>query len=308
MRYVEASGIRVSAVGLGTWQFGSRAWGYGERYATVEARAIVERAVELGITLFDTAEVYGNGRSEVLLGSALASVRAPVVVATKYAPLLPVPGRARAHLRASIERLGREVVDLYQVHFPNPLVAVGPLLRELEDAVRAGEARALGVANFSLRAWQDAQRAIETPIVSDQVHLSLLTRRSLRELVPWAQAHDRLVMAYSPLEQGLLGGAYDLAHRPRGLRRLRRTFSSSTLLAAQPLLAELGRVGARYGATRAQVALAWLLAHPNVVVIPGASSVRQLEDNVAAADLDLDPDDLERLEVRAHAAAPLAWR
>ncbi|ACU53666.1 aldo/keto reductase [Acidimicrobium ferrooxidans DSM 10331] len=305
MRYVEAAGLKVSAVGLGTWQFGSREWGYGEAYANHDARLIVERALELGVTLFDTAEVYGSGRSERILGEALASSRANVVVATKYAPTLPIPGRAARHLRASAQRLGRDAIDLYQVHFPNPLVPTHQLLEELEAEVFAGGARALGVSNFSLAAWRAAERTGHVPIVSNQVHLSLVVRRSLRELVPWAQANDRLVIAYSPLEQGLLAGTYTTTHRPRGVRRLRRAFSPTGLLRARPVLDELRRVGTRYGASPAQVALAWVLSHPNVVAIPGASSVSQLEHNVEAGALSLTNEDVVRLEASAQAAWPV---
>lgn len=305
MRYVEAAGLKVSAIGLGTWQFGSREWGYGEAYASRDARAIVERALELGVTLFDTAEVYGSGRSERILGEALAASRANVVVATKYAPTLPIPGRAARHLRASAERLKRDTIDLYQVHFPNPLVPTHQLLEELEAEVFAGGARALGVSNFSLPAWRAAERAGHVAIVSNQVHVSLAARRSVRELIPWAQANDRLVIAYSPLEQGLLAGTYSSTHRPRGVRRLRRAFSSAGLLKARPVIDALRLVGDHYGASPAQVALAWVLSHPNVVAIPGASSVRQLEHNVEAAALSLSNEDLVRLEAHAQAAWPV---
>jgi len=304
VRYVDAGGLRVSAIGLGTWQFGSKEWGYGERYAATEARAIVERAVELGVTLFDTAEIYGSGRSERILGEAVRAVSTPVVVATKYAPLLPLPGRAAAHLRASRERLEREVIDLYQVHFPNPIVPMQPLFAELEAEVFAGSARALGVSNFSLDAWRTAEDGLRIPIVSNQVHLSLARRRSLRELVPWAQAHDRLIIAFSPLEQGLLGGRYGSTRRPRDFRRFRRAFRPPSLLAAQPVLEELSRMAARHDATVAQVALAWVISRPNVAAIPGASSVRQLEENVAAVRLELTLEELVRLEALAERAWP----
>jgi len=307
MRFLEVDGLgQVSRVGLGTWQFGSREWGYGEGYAEGAARDIVRRARELGVTLFDTAEIYGFGRSERILGAALGPERADVVVASKVFPVAPFPPVVRRSLEGSARRLQLDRIPLYQVHQPNPLVpdtVIMPGLRALLDEGRIG---AVGVSNYSLGRWQDADRALGSPVVSNQVHFSLAHARPLDELVPFAAKEGRLVIAYSPLAQGLLGGRYSLDHRPGGMRAMNPLFGTENLRRVEPLLGTLREVADAHQARPAQVALAWLVNQPQVVVIPGASSVEQLESNAAAAELDLAPDELAALTAAARAFRPVS--
>jgi aryl-alcohol dehydrogenase-like predicted oxidoreductase len=291
MRYVEAGGVRVSSVGLGTWQFGSREWGYGSDYAQGEAGAIVDRAIELGVTLFDTAEVYGFGRSERILGAAIAGRRDQVFVATKVFPVAPVPAVVRNRVAGSLRRLGIERIDLYQVHWPNPVVPHGPMLATLADLQRKGVISHVGVSNYSRAQWESADREFGGPVLSNQVEYSLVKRDPEREILPWAQANGRIVIAYSPLAQGFLSGRYSASNRPGGMRAAKPLFLPENLDRGAELLGVLAEVAAAHGVTPSHVALAWLLRRPNVVVIPGASSVAQLESNVAAAELDLTDDE-----------------
>lgn len=301
MRVVEVGGLRVSAIGLGTWQFGSREWGYGQEYATAGAARIVERALELGVTLYDTAEIYGRGRSERILGAALGARRGDVVVASKYAPILPRPGTVGRHARASAARLGTDHIDLYQVHWPNPVVPPAPMFSALAELREAGLIRHIGVSNHNLQQWRAAEDAVGGPVVSNQVEYNLVQRSPERELLGWAQANDRLIIAYSPLAQGAFSGRWSESTRPSGLRSLRPLFTPQNMRRAEPLVATLRSVATLHGATPSQVALAWLLRRPNVVVIPGASTVEQLEANVAAADLELtDEDDARLVSVSDH--------
>jgi aryl-alcohol dehydrogenase-like predicted oxidoreductase len=307
VRTLDVDGLgAVSRVGLGTWQFGSREWGYGDAYASGEAAAIVRRARELGITLFDTAEVYGFGRSERILGDALGAERAGVVVATKVFPVAPFPLVIRNRLAGSARRLGLHRVPLYQVHQPNPLVpdsVIMPGMRELLDAGRIG---AVGVSNYSLQRWQAADAALGRPVVSNQVHFSLAAPGALEDLVPFAERENRMVMAYSPLAQGLLGGRYGVDNRPGGVRAANPLFGTENLRRAEPLLGVLREVAAAHDVAPAQVALAWLIALPRVVVIPGASSVAQVEANAAAAEIDLRPDEQAALTAAARAFSPVS--
>jgi aryl-alcohol dehydrogenase-like predicted oxidoreductase len=158
----------------------------------------------------------------------------------------------------------------------------------------------VGVSNHSLEAWQAADRALGGPVLSNQVKFSLLYRAPERRLLPWAREQGRVIIAYSPLAQGLLSGKYQTSP-PRNFRRVRRPFSTKSRERAQPIIRALGDIGAKHGATLAQVALAWLIRKPNVVAIPGASSVRQLEENVAAASLEISGDDDARLTALATA-------
>ena len=307
MRALDVPGLgQVSRIGLGTWQFGSREWGYGEGYASAGAGDIVRRARELGVTLFDTAEAYGFGKSERILGTALGDERDRVVVATKVFPVAPFPAVVRNRAEASARRLQLARIPLYQVHWPNPLVndaVVMPGLRALLDEGRIG---AVGVSNYPLARWQAADAALGRPVVSNQVEFSLAAAGPLEELVPFAEREGRLVIAYSPLAQGLLGGRYSVDHRPGGVRAANPLFGTENLRRAEPLLRLLREVADAHGAKPAQVALAWLVSHPQVVVIPGASSVEQLESNVAAADLELAGDERDALTRAARDFTPLS--
>jgi aryl-alcohol dehydrogenase-like predicted oxidoreductase len=172
-----------------------------------------------------------------------------------------------------------------------PPGATMPRLRKLvEDGLLAH----VGVSNFSLAQWQEAEKAFGGPVLSNQVRFSLLSRGPERDLVPWAQKNGRIVIAYSPLAQGLLSGHYQDAP-PRNFRRFRSQFSAPARARLEPLLAAMGEIASSHQATAAQVGLAWLLRKPNVVVIPGASSVHQLEQNVAAVDVELSDEEDARL-------------
>jgi len=305
MRTVTVGGVTLSAIGLGTWQFGSREWGYGADYADREALRITQRALDLGINLIDTAEIYAFGRSERIVGRAIAGRRREAFVATKVFPVAPVAPIVEQRGRASLARLGIDAIDLYQVHQPNPAVPLSSQMGGMRRLLDAGVIRHVGVSNFSLARWQAAERALGGPVLSNQVSYSLVALGPEDDLVPWASTHDRLVIAYSPLGQGLLSARFDGSTPPGGVRAANALFLPENLAAAAPLLGALRDIGATHGATPAQVALAWVIRRPNVVAIPGASSVGQLEQNAAAADLDLSDEEDERLLGAARAFRPV---
>lgn len=306
MRYIEVGGVRLSVVGLGTWQFGSPEWGYGKDFEHNEALRITERALDLGINLVDTAEVYGFGRSEGAVGKAIRGRREQAFVASKIMPALPFDPVVRQRAAGSARRLGVDRIDLYQAHWPNPVFPPAPLFRALARLQREGLVAHIGVSNYSLGQWQAAEESLGAAVLSNQVQYSLVERGPETDLVPWAQEHDRVIIAYSPLGQGLLSGRYSRDHRPRGVRAMRPLFLPSNLDRAGELLETLRDIAVSHGATPSQVALAWLIRRPNVVVIPGASSVAQLESNVAAADLDLTEDEAERLDDASNRFRPTA--
>jgi len=306
VRHVEAAGERLSVIGLGCWQFGSREWAYGKDYADTTAIDIVHRALDLGVNVIDTAEVYGFGKSERIVRKALAGRRDEAFVASKLLPVVPPIGSGYivSRGRRSAERLGVETMDLYQVHWPNPILPMSTLaegLRRLEDDKLV---RHVGVSNYSLDGWRKLERTLGRPILSNQVQYSLAVRKPEAELVPWAQANGRVIIAYSPLAQGLLGAKYDASNVPNDVRATNPLFLPENLERAGPMLTALREIAAAHGATPAQVALAWLVRRPNVIAIPGASSVAQLEANVAAADLDLSDDDDARLTDASDLFAP----
>jgi aryl-alcohol dehydrogenase-like predicted oxidoreductase len=307
MKYLEVDGVgRVSRIGLGTWQFGSREWGYGDSYASGGARDIVARALALGVTLFDTAEVYGTGKSERILGEALGEARADVAVASKIFPVAPFPAIVKQRERASARRLQLDRIPLYQIHQPNPVVPDSVIMPGMRELLDSGEIGAAGVSNYSLARWQKADAALGRPVISNQVSFSLAHPQPLDDLVPFAERENRIVIAYSPLSQGLLGGKYGLDNRPGGVRAMNSLFGTENLRRVEPLLQTLRDVAAEVGAKPAQVALAWLISLPGVVAIPGASSVEQLEFNVAAAEIELSTDSRDALTSAARAFRPVS--
>jgi aryl-alcohol dehydrogenase-like predicted oxidoreductase len=307
MKYLDVDGIgRVSRIGLGTWQFGSREWGYGDNYASGPARDIVRRALALGVTLFDTAEAYGLGKSERILGEALGDERTEVAVASKIFPVAPFPAVVKQRERASARRLQLDRIPLYQIHQPNPVVPDSVIMPGMRDLLDSGAIGAAGVSNYSLSRWQKADAALGRPVISNQVHFSLAHLRALDGLVPFAERENRVVIAYSPLAQGLLGGKYGVDNRPGGVRLINSLFGTENLRRIEPLLQRLRDVAAQLDAKPAQVALAWLISLPNVVAIPGASSVEQLEFNVAAADIELSADSRDALTDAARDFRPVS--
>jgi aryl-alcohol dehydrogenase-like predicted oxidoreductase len=317
MRYVTglgdtlATGKKISKIGLGTWQFGSGNWGYGKDYAERESHQIVRRALELGITTIDTAEIYGLGASERIVGESLREVGAELAetafVATKIFPVLPVGPVVEQRGLASARRLGVRRLDLYQVHQPNPVVKDGPTMRGMRALREVGLVDQVGVSNYSLARWQDAEAALGSPVLSNQVEYSLVRRSPDETMIPYAQRVGRLVIAFSPLAQGLLSGRYDVTHQPTGNVRVGNPlFLTENLARAAPLLDVLREVAAAHDATCAQIALAWTIHQPCVVAIPGASSVAQVEANAAAAQIELTDDQYTALTDAAAKFTPLA--
>jgi len=307
MRYLDlGTAKKISKIGLGTWQFGSREWGYGEGYAAQEAQAIVSRALELGVTVFDTAEIYGFGRSERILGRALGEKLESVFLATKILPVLPVAPVVEQRAVASANRLGARRLDLYQVHQPNPVVRDGTIMRGMRALQRVGLVGEVGVSNYSLARWRAAEDALGSRVLSNQVRYNLVDRAAERELLPHAESAGRLVIAYSPLAQGLLSGRYQADSPPANrVRAANPLFLPENLRRAGDLIAVLREVADAHSATPAQIALAWVIRHPAVVAIPGASSVQQMEGNAAAADITLTEDQYRALEAASARFRPV---
>jgi aryl-alcohol dehydrogenase-like predicted oxidoreductase len=306
MKFVEVGGERISAIGLGCWQFGSKDWGYGNRYAQETAVELVHTALDLGVNLIDTAEIYALGVSETIVGRAIAGRRDDVFLATKVLPVMPTASRIAEHGRLSTLRIGVERIDLFQIHWPNPVVPLSSQMEGMRRLQDNGLVRHVGVSNFSRARWQEAEAALDRPVLSDQVQYSLLVPKPSREQVPYAQQRDRLVIAYSPLAKGLLGGRYDADNLPGGsARTMDPLWLPENVRRATPVVETVRRIADAHSATPAQVALAWLISHANVVVIPGASSVEQLQRNVEAADLDLKDGEIEELTAESDAFEPL---
>ena len=241
MKFVSAAGVRVSAIGVGCWQFGSREWGYGKNYAGSEAGKIINRALDLGVNLIDTAEAYAFGESERIVGRALAGRRDEAFIATKVFPVMPLAAVVVQRGRASRARLAIDTIDLYQLHWPNPVVPLSQQLGGMRRLQDDGVIRHVGVSNYTLARWLAAERILGRPVISNQVQYSLVARTPDLDLLPHAAGHDRIVIAYSPLGQGLLSAKYDAGNAPSGVRAGNALFLPENLARAAPLLGALER-------------------------------------------------------------------
>jgi aryl-alcohol dehydrogenase-like predicted oxidoreductase len=219
-----------------------------------------------------------------------------VFLATKVMPITPTAAYIEKHGRNSAARLGVDKIDLFQIHWPNPVFPIGEQMKGMRRLTDAGLVEQVGVSNFSLGRWRAAEQAFGEPVLSNQVQYSLAVRKPDADLVPYAAENDRLVIAYSPLAKGLLSGRYDATNLPKDrARAFDPVFLPENVVAAHDLIEALRAVAKAHDATPSQVALAWVISHPNVVAIPGASSVEQLESNVRAAELELTADEIAQL-------------
>jgi len=208
-RRLGRSDLVVSSIGLGAWSWGaSQVWGYGKRYGRKEVEDAWWRSIEMGVNFVDTASVYGNGESERIIGDLLSRTEEPMVVATKYFPVHLLSSSVRGAAERSLRRLGLSQVDLYQVHWPNPLMSLRGTMREMERLVREGKVRYIGVSNFSVEQLEAARSYLSREdVVSNQIQYSLVHRKPERVgMMEHARREGVTVIAYSPIAMGLLTG------------------------------------------------------------------------------------------------------
>jgi aryl-alcohol dehydrogenase-like predicted oxidoreductase len=296
--------LEVAPLAAGTWAWGDRRfWGYHQDFGPRDVVDAFSASVDAGVDLHDTAEVYGDGESERILGWMVNKRGAPQLVATKFGLL---PGRdARTlprALDASLRRLGLARVDLYQVHWPDQSMAPIPALMDaLADAVAAGKTRAVGVSNYSASEMREAHAALArrgVPLASNQVHYSLLHRTPEADgVLDACRELGVTLLAYSPLEQGILTGKYAPGRLPAGPRAGHAEFAAENLAAAAGVVGLLREIGAAHGgALPEQAALAWLMSKPGVLPIAGAKTGEQARINAGALALVLAPGEVEALD------------
>ncbi|MGI0494503.1 aldo/keto reductase [Alkalinema pantanalense CENA528] len=304
----------IAPLGIGTWAWGdSLFWSYGKDYGAEQVEAAFFAAIEAGITLFDTAEVYGLGESERLLGRFMQQTRQPIFLATKY---MPVPWRfspnqVRDAVKASLDRLQRDRIELYQIHQPvSFLISQQTLLDTLAEEVQAGRIAALGISNYSAPQMRQAHKILADrgiPLAVNQVPYSLLDRKiETNGVMETAKELGVTILAYSPLAQGLLTGKYSpetAQNSVMGARRLDPRFNTKGLQKIQPLVKLLQRIGENYDCTPAQVALNWLMAQGAVVPIPGAKTANQAQQNAGALGWTVTPEEITQIDLMTR-----SWR
>ena len=279
---------------------------YGGAHGFEEEKRALESSIAASVTLFDTAAMYSGGASERRLGE-LAREQ-DVLIASKF----PSGFSFRAEglpkeLEASLERLGRGSIDLYQHHFPSNRVSIPKLMELLADAVEAGKVKAVGVSNYSTEQMREAHAALAKrgiPLASNQVEYSLLHRQpEVNGILDACRELGITLIAYSPLAMGALTGKYSATQKASGLRRILPNFNKKAMDAAQPVVELLRQIGGRYSKTPSQVALRWLIENPNVLPIPGAKNGKQAIDNAGALTFSLTAEEIESLS-----QSTLAWR
>lgn len=314
MRKFGNSGLFVSELSFGTMTFGGTdgIWGQVGKLGQEEADALVRAALDAGINLFDTANIYANGRSEEILGQSLKNLGVPredVVIATKVQGAMGKGpnrrGASRGHImsevRASLRRLQLDHVDLYQLHGFDPDTPMEETLDAFDTLVRAGDVRYIGVSNWA--AWQimkaigiSASRNL-APITSLQAYYTLVGRDLEREIAPLLTSEKVGLIVWSPLAGGYLTGKYTPGGDSAGARQTQLDFPPINRDRGEPLLDMLKAVAAKHGRQPAQIAIAWLLRQPVVTtVLIGAKRVEQLAENVRATEITLDDDDLAQLD------------
>jgi len=292
--------LHKAEIGLGAWAWGDRlVWSYGRGYTDEDIEAGFNISLENGIGFIDTAEVYGNGRSERLLGQFVKTAEWPVFVATKF---FPMPWRwtstsvVRA-LRASLERLDMPHVALYQIHWPSPIVPIETYAEGLALAHQLGLTRAVGVSNYDKGQMERAHRVLSkhnVPLASNQVEYHLLDRSIEKNgLLAYCQEIGARVIAYSPLAMGLLTGKYSSENPPSGVRARKY---AGVLKKIQPLLRLMNEIGQDHGSKSAsQVALNWCICK-RTLPIPGAKNYQQAAMNAAATGWRLTSEQIQALD------------
>jgi aryl-alcohol dehydrogenase-like predicted oxidoreductase len=301
-----------SRIGLGCMPM---SFGYVDAASEDDPERVIERALDLGVTMFDTADVYGPFTNEDLVGRALEGRRAEATIATKVGLVAgpnggyPLsrdarPERIAEEARGSLRRLRTDVIDLYYLHRVDGNVPLEDSWGAMASLVDAGLVRRIGLSEVGISELERAH-AIH-PVAAVQSELSLWTRDALDEVVPWCADHDAVFVPFSPLGRGFLtgtitGGGFD----PRDFRSSNPRFTDEAIASSLEIVAVVRRVAERHGGTPAQVALAWTLAQgDHVLPIPGTKRLGYLEENVAAAALMLSEDDLAALEAVPQPSAP----
>lgn len=296
----------IAPLGVGTWAWGdSFFWTYGKEYGEAQVIEAFNTSLAAGITLFDTAEVYGLGESERILGRLLKTASQPIYIATKY---MPVPWRIRPDqvtqaVTASLDRLGVDFIDLYQIHQPFSFLMGQPtLLKTLAREVEAGRIGALGVSNYSASQLREAHGTLASlgiPLAVNQMQYSLLYRKiETNGVLDTARELGVSILAYSPLAQGLLTGKYQNSTAgvaATGARKMDARFKPKNLEKIKPLIDRLTAIGEKYDRTCAQVALNWLIAQPGVIPIPGAKTAAQAAQNAGAIGWSLSDEEISEI-------------
>lgn len=319
MKQIElgSSGVKVSSLGIGTWAWGDNLyWGYGKGYGENDLQLAFDETLRAGIDFFDTAEIYGFGKSEKFIGEFLriaaqrdgASIRDNVHIATKFAclPYRVTKSSLLRALRGSLKRLGVSQVDLYQIHWNFAAMSIETMMDAMAEAVEKKLTRAVGVSNYNVEQVRRAHKRLAAhniPLASNQIEYNLLQRGAeFNGMVETCRELNVTIIAYSPMRFGVLTGKYSPTNPLPGARG--RQFSVAYLAQIEPFMAELKKVAQKYDKSIPQVAINWVMQR-GAIPIPGAKNLKQAQENAGALGWNLAREDVEflnEMSTRVHAA------
>jgi aryl-alcohol dehydrogenase-like predicted oxidoreductase len=316
-RILGNSGLKVSLIGFGAWAIGGWMWGGTDRK---DALAAVQEAIEAGITTIDTAPVYGFGLSEEIVGEAIKGKRNKVQILTKYglrwdtqkgqhffdtqdAQGRPISLHRYAgekdviqECENSLRRLGTDYIDLYQIHWPDPTTPIEETMRAVKKLLQDGKVRAAGVCNYSVEQMELAEKVLT--LSSGQIPYSMVNRSAEKDLIPYCVKNNKGVIAYSPLQRGLLTGKIGMNHEfaPGDHRPSTPFFKPENRRKILSLLEKIGLLAEAHGASLAQLAIAWTINRPGITAaLVGARNPGQVRENVRSANIDLTRDEFQRI-------------
>jgi aryl-alcohol dehydrogenase-like predicted oxidoreductase len=305
-----SNGPIVTALGVGTWAWGDTLfWAYGKDFGAKDVEEAFQASIDAGVTFFDTAEVYGLGESERLIGKFSKKTSQPIQIATKYFPL---PWRWSQSsivdaLTSSLERLQTSQISLYQIHWPLEFILkTKDFMEVLADEVKKGRIQSVGVSNYSAAQMTLAHQYLSEkgiPLAVNQVPYSLLNKQIEQNgVLEKSQQLGVTILAYSPLAQGLLTGKYtpETLKNLKGARRIDTRFSPQSLHKLEPLFSTLKELSEKYDKTPAQISLNWLISQGNVIPIPGAKNANQAKQNAGALGWSLTKEEIELLRQKSN--------
>lgn len=298
-RTLGKSDLKASAIGLGTAQFGSQVWGYGTRYSKKDAVKITHAAVDSGINIFDTAEIYSDNRSEIILGEALKGYdKDDFIIITKAAPWNLRHDKLIKAAKSSLKRLGTDYIDLYLVHYPNPFVLLSETFEAMEYLVEKDIVRYIGVSNFPRFLVKQTQNVLSSSeIIANEIEYNLLCRKEEKKTIPYCKKQKISIITHSPLTRGMLTGGYSSDNPPTDRARAYYPYAKQTFLKkAQPLFEVVAKIAKEKDVSRVQIALAYNIKDPAFVSIPAAMNEKEVKENADVPNIKLSDEDISRID------------
>ena len=285
--------LRISKIGIGTWQWGTKSWGYGKTYTFEDLKKAFREAYDHGINFIDTAEIYGNGESEKIIGKLVEGIREEIVIASKVFPHhLTYRGTLNAFER-SAKRLKTKYIDLYYIHWPNPLIPMKSTAKAFLELLNQNKIRAIGVSNFNLNKMQKFNKLVEDQLSANQVRYSLLHREPEKALLPYCKLNEITLVAYSPIDQGAITGKYSEKKLPKDIwRRANTLFTSINMKRIKPLIETLKTIAERHGVKPVNVALRYII-QMGAVPLVGVKKKHHVEDIILSLEMNLKQSEID---------------